>query len=155
MHVAVTGGSGRIGQATIRELLDHGYKVTSIDQKQPSEGLCRSRIADLTDFGETVNVLKGAEAIIHLAAIPHAGTYPDTRVFSTNVVSHWNVLEAAHTLGIKKVVTASSIQVIAQLGADRPVFPSRFPVDESQPTFPQQCYALSKTVGEEIDRRTG
>lgn len=152
MHVAVTGGSGRIGQATIKELLDHGYQVTSIDQRPAPERRCPSRIADLTDFGQTINVLKGADAVIHLAAIPAAGTYPDPTVFATNVISHWNVLEAAHTLGIRKVVTASSIQVIAQLGAERPIFPRRFPVDETQPTYPQQCYALSKTVGEEIDR---
>lgn len=155
MHVAVTGGSGRIGQATIRELLDHGYKVTSIDQRPSPERLCPSRIADLTNFGEAVNVLKGADAVIHLAAIPIAGIYPDPTTFSTNVVSHWNVLEAAHTLGINKVVTASSIQVIAQLGTEHPIFPRRFPVDESHETYPQQCYALSKTVGEEIDRAYG
>lgn len=155
MHVAVTGGSGRIGQATVKELLDHGYRVTSIDQRPAPERLCPSHIADLTDFGQTVNVLKGVEAVIHLAAIPSAGTYADPTVFSTNVISHWNVLEAAHTLGIGKVVTASSIQVISQVGADRPVFPRRFPVDETQPTYPQQSYALSKVLGEEIDRSYG
>jgi len=152
MKVAVTGGAGRIGEAVIEELTSHGHEVVCIDLKEPDRRLCPARVADTTDFGHVVQVLRGADAVVHLAAIPYAGKHPDTQVFSTNVVSHYNVLEAAWTLGIKRVVTASSIQVIAQVGAaDDPIWPSYFPVDEKHPIFPRQCYALSKEVGERID----
>jgi nucleoside-diphosphate-sugar epimerase len=48
--IVVTGGSGRLGQHVIRELLDHGYEILSLDRVEPPAKLCPSSIADLKRY---------------------------------------------------------------------------------------------------------
>ena len=153
MRVVVTGGAGRLGRHVIEELLAHGHEPVCVDQKRPDPPLPirHVRVGDLTNLGELYSFLRGADAVIHLAAIPSAGTYADEVTFRNNVVSHFNVLEACAGLGIRRVATASTIQVIAQVGAQVPIYPSYLPVDEEHPVFPQNAYSLSKQVGEEIN----
>jgi NAD(P)-dependent dehydrogenase (short-subunit alcohol dehydrogenase family) len=54
----VTGGSGKAGRATIRELLAHGYQVINIDMVAPTEQLCHFMKTDLNDLGQTVDALR-------------------------------------------------------------------------------------------------
>lgn len=74
--------------------------------------------ADLTDFGSVLSVLMGIDdrykfdpselAIVHLAAIPAPGHAVDQKTFENNVMSTYNIFEAARKLGIKNIVSASS-----------------------------------------------
>src|SRR5579862_8250486 len=108
--IVVTGGSGRAGAYIIPELAEHGHRVRNVDRRGP-EGESPARLfrADLTDLGQTIAALEGAEAVIHLAAIAHPMSDPAQVVFHTNVTSTWNVLQAAELLKIPKLVLASSI----------------------------------------------
>ncbi len=153
MRVVVTGGAGRLGRHVIAELQRHGHEVICVDKRLPDGPLggVRAHIADLTDLGQVYGVLRGADAVIHLGAIPSAGTYPNEVVFANNVLSHYHVLEAAAALGIRRLVTASTVQVLAQVGAVRPIFPHYVPVDEEHPVYPQNPYSLSKQLGEEMN----
>ena len=150
MRIAVTGGAGFLGRYVIEELAAHGHQPVCIDLHRPDVERFRHkvRLGDLTNLGEVYGLLRGAEAVIHLAAIPAAGIYSDEVTFRVNTVSHFNVLEACVGLGIPRVATASTIQVIAQVGAEKPIYPTRFPVDEDHPVFPQNAYSLSKQLGE-------
>ena len=150
MRIAVTGGAGYLGRHVIEELAAHGHQPVCIDQRRPAVDGFRHkvRLGDLTDLGEAYGLLRGADAVIHLAAIPTAGIYSNEVTFRVNTISHFNVLEACVGLGIPRVATASTIQVIAQVGADAPIFPTRFPLDEEHPIYPQNPYALSKQLGE-------
>jgi len=86
--VIVTGGSGKLGRACITDLLDHGYDVLNVDTAPPPAMQRGAFVrADLTDFGQTVDVLSGfdeglggrgrvADAVVHLAAIPAPSLYP-------------------------------------------------------------------------------
>ena len=47
MRILVTGGAGRLGQFTIKELLDHGHEVLSIDRLPSTETVCPSLVIDL------------------------------------------------------------------------------------------------------------
>ena len=94
MRVVVTGGSGKAGSAIIPELLEHGYEVLNVDAA-PRDGSTPFMRADVTDFGQTLSVLNGADWVIHMAAIPSPVFNPPEVVFSTNTVSTWNVLQAA------------------------------------------------------------
>jgi|GEM_PF-3203940 len=70
MKVVVTGGSGRIGQAVVRALLGRGDEVLVLDRRAPEDKTWDFVCVDITDFLQVVNNIKGADAVVHLAAIP-------------------------------------------------------------------------------------
>lgn len=150
-RIVVTGGSGQGGRAVVRDLLEHGYEVLSVDLRPPQDGLAPSLLADLTDFGETVEALRGADAVVHLAAIRAPGIYTDEVTFRVNVGSTYNVFTAATTLKLERVVWASSETTYGiRFNGMRPDY---VPVDEEHPLRPQSSYALSKVLGEEMARQ--
>jgi nucleoside-diphosphate-sugar epimerase len=53
-HVVVTGGSGKLGRACVRDLVEHGYDVTNVDLVPASGGLVPHVRADLAEFGQAV-----------------------------------------------------------------------------------------------------
>jgi nucleoside-diphosphate-sugar epimerase len=150
-RVVVTGGSGKAGRAVVRELLEHGDDVLSADLARSPELQCEQLVADLTDFGETVDVLKGADAVVHLAAIPAPGLRPDELTFRVNTASTYNVFHAAPLLGLRRVVWASSETVLG-LPFEREQ-PAYAPIDEEHPAYPEFSYALSKLISEEMARQ--
>ncbi len=161
MKVVVTGGSGGIGRYVVRELLKHGHEVVSFDRVKPPdpEPGVHYRLGDHEDEGTVFELLAPAEAVVHLSAIPAPGTHANASVFRTNVMGTYNVCEAAATLGLKKIVATSSINVLGMSFRYRDFNPHYLPVDENHPDLPQDPYALSKVVGEDtVDmahRRTG
>jgi nucleoside-diphosphate-sugar epimerase len=150
-YVVVTGGSGKAGRAVVDELVGHGYEVLSVDTVRSAAVACEQRQADLTDFGETVEALRGAEAVVHLAAIPAPGLRPDELTFRANTTSTYNVMSAAPLLGLARVVWASS-ETILGLPFERE-HPAYAPMDEEHPPLPESSYALSKLVSEEMARQ--
>jgi nucleoside-diphosphate-sugar epimerase len=144
--VVVTGGSGKAGRAVVRELLDHGYEVLNVDWNAPAERLCPLLRADLTHYGEAVEVLAGAWAVVHLAAIPANNLFAPERTFRENTLSTFNVFQASVLHKIARVVWASSETTLG-LPFDR-VQPALAPIDESHYPFPESSYSLSKVVGE-------
>lgn len=148
MKVLVSGADGRIGRATVLELRAQGYEVTPADLKatQPWD----TRIVDFTDLGQVIGVMQGQEAVIHLAAIPSPSVHTAEVVFRANVISTFNVLEAATILGIGNITLASSISALGYAFRHRPFNPLYLPIDEAHPLLSQDCYGLSKMIGEEL-----
>jgi nucleoside-diphosphate-sugar epimerase len=146
--VAVTGGSGRIGQWVIKDLLDHGYNVVNVDVNKPGEYLCTTITTDLSNLGQVYGALAGVDAVIHLGSIPVAYSHPNEVIFHNNVMSTYNVLEAASGLGIKKLVLASSECLYGIVFAVNKLSPTYVPLDEDHPQLPQDSYGLSKIVNE-------
>jgi nucleoside-diphosphate-sugar epimerase len=150
-RVVVTGGVGKAGRAVVRDLLEHGYDVTSVDLALDLKFPVRQVIADVTDYGETVDVLKAADAVVHLAAIPAPGVKPDELTFRVNTTSTYNVFAAAALHGLRRVVWASSETTLG-LPFERES-PRYAPIDEEHPLLPESSYALSKVVSEEMARQ--
>ena len=150
MHVAVTGGSGRIGRYIVRELLEHGWNVTNVDAVPAPELGVRFQRIDVTDYGAVVEALATADAVIHMAAIPDPTQDPEHVVFRVNMLANWNVLAAAELHEIPKVVMASSINAIGATFSKAAVPPLYFPVDEEHPTRVEDAYAQSKWLGEQM-----
>jgi nucleoside-diphosphate-sugar epimerase len=144
----------------VADLLAQGHDVRSVDRVRPAalQG-CPFVRADLTDLGQVYGVLAGAGAAVHLGAIPDPYGDPNEVVFGNNTLSTFNVVEAAATLGLSRVVVASSICALGMANAARPWSPLYVPVDEDHCLLPQDPYGLAKLVGEEIckaaSRRTG
>jgi nucleoside-diphosphate-sugar epimerase len=160
-RIVVTGGSGKAGRAVVRGLLEHGHEVLNVDRvpppgSDPADSPAPFLPADLTDFGQTLEALSGAEvlpgirAVVHLAAIPSPVHATPDAVFRNNVTSTHTVFAAAARLGLERVVWASSETTLG-LPFDRP--PDYAPVDERHELRPETSYALSKVLGEEMARQ--
>ena len=147
-RVVVTGGSGKAGVAVVNDLTEHGYDVVYVDVAASAHPGDPTLIADLTDFGQTMESLSGFDAVIHLAAIPAPNIRPDAETFRINTMSTYNVFSAATQLGLDEVVWASSETLIG-LPFDREQ-PRYAPIDEEHPLLPESHYALSKLAGEAI-----
>ena len=156
MRIVVTGGSGKGGRWVVRDLREHGHDVVNVDLVPDGSGNDLFLLTDLTDSGQVQDVMRGADAVVHFAAIPAPGLRPVAETFRVNTVSTWNVFHAATASKVKRVVWASSETVLG-LPFDRP--PDFAPIDESITPRPESSYALSKLVGEtlaeQLNRQTG
>lgn len=146
--VLVTGSDGKIGTATVNELRQHGYEVTPADLYPKQDWL--TQIVNFEDLGQVIGVMQGHDAVIHLAAIPTPTRHTAEVVFRNNVMSTFNVFEAATILGIKNVVTASSLSALGYAYMHRHFDPVTIPIDEDHPLLSQDTYGLSKMIGEEL-----
>jgi len=156
MRIVVTGGSGKGGTWVVRELRERGHDVLNVDTRHDGSAFGLCLIADLTDLGQTQDALSGADAVVHFAAIPAPGLWPEGETFRNNAMSTYNVFAAAVAHGMNRVVWASSETV---LGLPFDVPPLFAPIDETIEPRPESSYALSKLVGEtmaaQFARRTG
>jgi nucleoside-diphosphate-sugar epimerase len=151
-NIVVTGSSGKAGRTVTKYLLERGYQVLGVDQtlavnlELAEFGSSWSAIrANLTDFSETLEVLVGADAVVHLANIPAPGLFAPARTFLENNAMNYNVFSAAQTLKLERVVWASSETT---LGLPFETPPRYAPVNEDHFPIPESSYALSKVVGE-------
>src|SRR3954447_1895786 len=156
MRIVVTGGSGKGGRWVVRDLREHGHDVVNVDLMPDGSANDLFLLTDLTDLGQVHDVVAGADAVIHLAAIPAPEIRPEGETFRINAVSTWNVFHAAVAAHVGRVVWASSETVLG-LPFDRP--PDFAPIDESITPRPESSYALSKLVGEtlaaQLNRQSG
>ncbi|MDP9362750.1 MAG: NAD(P)-dependent oxidoreductase [Chloroflexota bacterium] len=156
MRVLVTGGSGRLGQFVIRDLVDHGHEVVNADRRPPAPGgpagapPVRFVETDLGDVGQVAGVLAGRDAVVHLGAIPNPYGHADEVVFVNNTRATFAALQAASLLGVRKAAIASSVSAYGTAWAPRPFPPNYAPVDEEHPLLNHDAYGLSK----EVDERT-
>lgn len=153
MNIIVTGGSGKLGRAAIRELQAHGHWVLNLDSAPPKDAQGPFTRVDLTDFGEVMGALSGIDqqyrrgtidAVVHLAAIPGPTQRPDHVTFAENIVSTYNIFEACVRLGIGNVVWASS-ETLLGYPFDGP--PAHVPITEDVRES-RVSYAHSKLLGE-------
>lgn len=158
-RVCVTGATGKAGRAAVKELREHGYDVvatdTAVTRDDANSGVLR---ADLTDYGQATEVLRGTGAVVHLANIPAPGRLTPAVTFNANVSMNFNVFHAAAALGLEKVVWASSETTLGlpfgggreQVPGGEGVAPRYAPVDEDHFPHPNTTYALSKVMSETI-----
>ncbi|HEX2313007.1 MAG TPA: NAD(P)-dependent oxidoreductase [Thermomonospora sp.] len=155
MRVLVTGARGKVGLAAIGALLDAGHEVVGTDlgvprYELPLEGGAPYVQADLREPGDAFAVARGCQAVVHCAAIPTHFRNTPYHVFSNNLLSTFNVAEAAVGLGMAKIVNISSAVVAGHATAERPSLPEYLPADEDEHVRPQEPYALAKYFGEQV-----
>lgn len=155
MRIAVTGGNGKLGRATVAGLRAAGHEVTVLDVAGADRGAF-TRV-DLTDFGQVVDALAGIDdrhtgidAVAHLAAVPAPGFWSDVATFHNNMAATFNVFQACRRLGIRTIAYASSETV---LGLPFETPPPYIPLDEEYGTRPESTYSLVKHLEEELARK--
>lgn len=151
MRVIVTGSSGLLGRHVASALASAGHDVLGLDAAAPPTLASWNHVTvDLTDLGQALQLVRAAEAVVHIAAIPRPTGAPAGQVFSTNMAACYNVVEAVVLSGATRLVYASSMSVLGYPFFEQPVSPAYLPFDSLHPTAPQDAYALSKWLGEEV-----
>src|SRR5438105_305723 len=149
--VLVTGGAGFIGSNLARLLLDEGREVTVYDDlssgyRRNVGALPRARFVegDVRDAERLTEAMRGADTVFHLAAsvgnkrsIEHP--VEDSEV---NVIGTLRVLEAARSLGVRKVIFSSSAGIFGEL--------KFLPIREDHPVQPDSPYGASKLAAEKM-----
>jgi nucleoside-diphosphate-sugar epimerase len=166
-RICVTGATGKAGLATVLHLREHGHEVVAADIALSGDDVAAGVLAaDLTDYGQATEVLRGIDAVVHLANIPAPGRSTPAVTFHANVAMNFNIFHAAAALGLSKVVWASSETTLGLPfghGPEQsPGAPGELryaPVDEDHFPYPATTYALSKvtseTIAEQISRWSG
>ena len=156
MNILVTGGLGSVGRPLVELLLSHGHNVKVIGRRPAAEvetelipGAAYAS-CDINDFSSIRQQVRGMDTIIHLAAIPAPMMATGVEIFRINCAGAFNVYEAAAQEGIRRVVTASSINWLG-FNFGLKSFPIQyFPLDEAHPNFTTDPYSFSKQVIEEV-----
>ncbi len=152
MRIAVTGSSGWVGSAVMKELADNGHDPIGLDLREPKFVIGEFRKADLLDIVSLESGFSGCEAVAHLAAVPDPGIVSPEELFEVNVLGTMHVLEAATRAGVRRVVSASSDAAVGFSFRVTEIQPVYLPIDEKHPVEPQDEYGLGKVLMEEMCR---
>jgi nucleoside-diphosphate-sugar epimerase len=144
----VTGGAGFIGSHLAEELLRRRHTVRIVDSLVTGK---RGNLpagaefveGDLADMDTAVRACRGADYVLHQAAIPSVPRSVQDPVTSNraNIDASLNVLVAARDAGVRRLVYAGSSSAYG----NTPTLPKR----EDMPTHPLSPYALQKLVAEQ------
>ncbi len=152
MKILVTGGTGQVGSATVDALLAQGHSVTVLSRHSADlENGAEYLICDTSDYDGVRSAMEGMDAAAHIAAIPRPSAAKNQReLFRSNTDGSLNIYAAAAAAGVKRVVSASSINALGALFSTTDVPLCYLPVDEEHPSRPSDPYAFSKNVMESM-----
>ena len=111
--LVLTGAAGRLGSylreplSKMCETLVSTDRVEDLGKMYPNESYVQ---ADLTDLGAMEDILKGADMVVHFGAIGDEAPWDD--ILQSNIIGAYNVWEAAHRNGVKRVIYASSVHAV-------------------------------------------
>lgn len=145
-QVLVTGSAGRIGRAVVKELLARGHAVRGLD-RVPTPGLADAVVGEITDQGTVERAMRGVSTLIHLAATPDDVDDVVGDLIPNNVVGVYRVFEAARQAGVRRLVLASSGQVVWYQRMSGPI-----PIGVTEPPTPRSWYAACKLFMEGAGR---
>ena len=149
LKIIVTGATGLLGRATAEHLVRQGHEVISVDKREGDFAEdSKLVVGDLTSLEFCDSVIAGANAVVHLGAIPNPTDARQFNVFQNNSVSTFAVFTAAAQAKVKTVVYASSLSAYGFAYSDEWTSPLYAPVDEAHPFIFEESYALSKEVNE-------
>lgn len=157
MQVLLTGAGGFIPSHVAEELTARGHQVRALVHynsrgswghlQQISPALRQNlevHLGDVTDAFQTRRLAQGCDAIVHMAAligIPYSYQAPASYL-ATNTQGTLNILEAARTEGIKRVIVTSTSEVYGT---------ARYtPIDEAHPLQAQSPYSASKIAADKL-----
>lgn len=157
MNVLVTGAAGHLGSVVVRQLVEQGFGVRATDIRYDASLPVPIEPANLLDQWACHRLVEGCDAVVHLGNHPRMPrSLPRQTVYGENTTMTGNILFAAADRGIRKIVYASTIQVIAgtRTGTheDQPSGLAYLPLDGDLPRQIGNAYALSKAAGEDLVR---
>ncbi|MDQ3620046.1 MAG: SDR family oxidoreductase [Actinomycetota bacterium] len=150
--VLVIGGAGFVGSVLVRELIEHGYRVTVMDALMYGDESIRDLYGrpdfdvvkgDLRSVESIVRSVKSTDAVIHLGGLvgDPACNLDEKLTQDINLHATRTIAEAARGLGVRRMIFASSCSVYG-VGAGT--------VDEDSPLHPVSAYAQTKVDSEKL-----
>jgi uronate dehydrogenase len=113
MRVVITGAAGAIGSVVTAGLAAHDHQVVAVDRVgfDPPAGT-EQVLADVLDAGAMRHVVDGADAVVHLASIPHEASLP--QILRSHVETTAVLLDAMVEAGTSRMVYASSNHAVGR-----------------------------------------
>ena len=109
MRVLVTGSTSLLGRTVVEQLIDRGDDV-SVFQRSPSGLDVEEHLGDIADGEAVAGAVAGAQAVIHVAGrVAMTGQW--SLFEETNIVGTQNVVDAARSAGVDRLVQVSSPSV--------------------------------------------
>lgn len=131
-RIVVSGGSGYIGSALVRHLIDRGDEVTVLTRGDAAEGNPRRVTWNPYEVGAWASALEGVDAVVHLAGERAVGSRYTAavkqRIYDSRIVTTRNVVAALAKAERKPSVFVSA-SAVGYYGSR----PASQPVDESSP----------------------
>jgi uronate dehydrogenase len=140
--ILITGASGRIGTVLRRAFADE-YEIRSLD-RAPNPDDPNAIVADLQDYEALRLAMEGMDTVVHLAATPTEAPFHENLV-PNNIVGVYHTYEAARAAGVKRIVFASTVQVVTNYPRDKKVEIEELPC-------PLSVYGATKYFGEVLGR---
>jgi nucleoside-diphosphate-sugar epimerase len=142
--VLLTGAAGRIGSFLTGDFADR-YDLLLTDIRRPADtrGLPFAE-ADIADLDAMRALCRGIDVVVHMAADPSPRASWES-LLPRNVVGAYNIFQAAHEAGCRRVVFASSINAVNR-------YPHELQVHTGMPVRPGNLYGATKAWGEVLAR---
>ena len=151
-NILITGAAGRLGRAMTAGLLEAGVAVRGYDLRA-APGI-DTVVGTLLDNDLLKQAMANVDVLIHLAATPDDSMYPpgdsdnfESELLPNNVLGSYRVLEAARRAGVKRVMLASTGQVV-----DGHLDTNNTPVTANASYAPRFLYACTKVFLEQLGR---
>ncbi len=150
MKVFVTGATGYVGHPLALKLAEENYQVHALVRNLNSTSIPNHKNVisfegDISDYDSILKAMEDCDYVIHTAAYTNLKCKSIANFYNCNVIGTENVLKAALTLNIKKVIYTSTLSVFGPSYKD-------VPITEEQPRLSSYVndYELTKTMSEEI-----
>lgn len=143
MRLAVTGGAGAVA-TLLRPYLRERFEAMHLTDRVLAGDLAANETASvlpLSDRDGLAAAFTGADAVLHLGGNPYEAAWEE--IADSNLTGTYNVFEAARLAGVRRVVFASSCQVVG-------FYPRNRRLTSTDPIRPSSLYGVSKAAGEAV-----
>jgi len=142
--IVLTGAAGRLGGYLRAPLAAKCETLISTDIAPLTGPLIKGESfvqADLADYAKMAEIIKGADMVVHFGGHPDEKPFED--ILHANIIGCYNIWQAAHEAGVRRIVYASSIHAVG-------LHPKTTAINIHTPHRPDSYYGLAKCFAEDM-----
>ena len=124
MRVAVTGGSGVVGGAVVRHLIEAGHELVALARSRQASDKLKGLGADVVtgdvlDTDSVVKLVEGSSVVFHVAGVNEMCMRDPSLMWKVNVDGTMGVVEQAARAGVARLVLTSSAVTLGEEQGER------------------------------------
>ena len=142
--IVLTGAAGRLGGYIRKPLAAKCETLISTDIAVLTDPLLDGESfvqADLADYAKMAEIIQGADMVVHFGGHPDEKPFED--ILHANIIGCYNIWQAAHEAGVRRIVYASSIHAVG-------LHPKTTAINIHTPHRPDSYYGLAKCFAEDM-----